>query len=243
MARFNLNIASDVEKDYSNFCENVKKSTEKFRNGMEKIIDETRYEPTQNLLNSMIEIFDASINEIKKKNEEWKDGEHSFRQGARRYQAGEDTEEQGKRLDDKICEIFGEILGNHAMGEKLNRNDLVEAEFDDKKHFDEVEKIFKDYKEAIENEGSERLKKIENKASDNLVYGALKSRVEDIKTLFEKIIKTCEKKLKEFREDFRNFGKEQKNANQEAVSEAKTKSSATAEQVAASLKMWENVDF
>ena len=232
-------IQQDIEKRYQDVCEALTKELNTMAQNLENICNGTHYVPIVNCVNETVQLFNEEIYQLAKSVfEEWLDGNASFSAAVQTSQAGEEAQETARAIDGNIQDMFDNFWSSHPLGDAIQidtSRPKVKAE-----DFDELKDIYTKAFENIESINEDSINQIIEQGEDNPTYNiiipAIRAITEPIKNAFEQFGKTIDN-AKETSEKLKQT---QDSYNVEA-SENATKTSASVEEIADALKMFDDI--
>ena len=239
--KIHVDLSEDVQielaKIYAEFCESLKMTLGTMHGDLEEICKKTHYEPMVKVVNQTIEHLTGDIKEkADSVLQEWIDGDGSFVKAAEHSRAGDDAKSSAQAIEDEICDAFEAFWNPNPMGDKINvdtSRPKVEGQ-----DFDELAKTYQKVSNEIDAEGEKKINDLKKKEEDSPTYSLLIPAVialyEPLKTAFEKF----QEDIAKAKGDSQSLAKDQMEMNDEAATNTKT--AASAEDIAAALKMFDD---
>ncbi len=239
--KIHVDLSEDVQKElpqiYKEFCESLKMTLETMHGDLEEICKKTHYEPMVKAVNQTIEHLTGDIKErADSVLQEWLDGDGSFVKAAEHSRAGEDAESSAQAIESEIRDAFEAFWNLNPMGDEINV-DTSRPKVEEQ-DFDELAETYQKVSNVIDEEGENKINELKNKGEDSPTYSLLIPAVialyEPLKTAFEKF----QEDIAKAKGDSQSLAKAQMKMNDEAATNTKT--AASAEDIAAALKMFDD---
>lgn len=238
-----INLSEEIEQDiisrYQSVCEELKQQLNSISNEFAEICERTHYKPMVDTVNTTINLFDEEIHEKAEVTfSEWCDGEGSFKAAAEKSQSGDEAVGTAGQIESDIRDLFDEFWLSHPMGEAIQTDDSrPEITLQD---FDDLKEIYTKCSQEIERIGEDAVNSIKEQGSDdptyNIMIPAVTAITEPVTNAFEEF---CNK-IDEAKDECERLKQEQDSKNEEAV-ETATQTSASAADIAAGLKMYDDI--
>lgn len=237
-----INFSEEVEENllkiYKEACEKLSENLSKLKEELVGICEDTKFERIVQAYNSMVELFDSQIKDYSTRVfDEWLDGSGNFVAAARKMEAGDDAEKTANGIQNRIKEQFSEFWANKALGEQINidtsRGHLTSNDYENMKDAlnksgEEIEASYDEVKSQIDGESDSDATYTLLKPPVTALFEPMKNAFQRFADIVKNSIDTAEEKKAS-----------QENLNEEAIQEALS-TSATAEEIADLLKIYEN---
>ena len=238
-----INLTEDIEDDlkntYQSLCEDLKSDLKKMASELEELCEKTKYEPMVKVVNQTISLFNEDIKGVADQAfDEWVDGEGSFSAAAEKMQAGESAAETAKQIEQDIKDLYDGFWSPSPLGEELQTDtSRPEIRNDD---YDTLKDIYTEHSNSVKGLSEDTISNIKSKGSDdptyNVIIPAVKAITEPVKNAFEQF----QSKVDAAKDESEELVQQQSQNNDEA-SEAATNTSASAADIAESLKMFDDI--
>lgn len=190
--QFLFNLSEDLEQEllekYRGLSEDLTQILNLAGRELDKICNDTQYEPMKNVVNKTIELFDNKIKEISNRAfEAWIEGEGSFTAASENSQSGEAALGTAKQIETEIRGIYEDFWASHPLGEEIQLDTSrpkVKSE-----NFDDLKEIYTKVFQEVESKNEDILNQIKESGEDNptwnVIIPAVKALTEPIKAAFE----------------------------------------------------------
>lgn len=238
-----INLTEDLEQDllqeYQGLCEAIEQNLSTMAQDLEKISQDTQYEPIVNAVNATVQLFNEDIHDGScRVFDEWIEGEASFQAAVENSQAGDSALETARSIESKIREMFEEFWLHKPLGDGVDI-DTSRPKVSDG-DFDELKDIYTKYSQEIETVGEETKSRINEQGQDDPTYDILLPAVTALTEPMKKAFEGFSTKIDEAKEMSENMKQQQKSRNEEAA-EAAMSASVSAEEIAQVLSMYDDI--
>lgn len=232
-------MEQDLKEWYQSFCDDLSEKLRGMGTDLGNLCNQMQYKPAVDVVNKTIELFNGEISSrAKRVFEDWTQGEGSFAAAAQTFQAGDDAVETAKALENSIKDIFDSFWSSHPLGENIpldTKHPKVKDE-----DFDELKNIYANVCREAESLGERIRNQINNAGNENPTYKMMHPAVEAISGTIKSAFDKFALQIDAAKEASTAKKQQQDNQAQGAFDSAKT-TSATAEEVASELRMFDDL--
>lgn len=240
-ASVHIDLTEEIEQDlkgaYEKFCGDVRDKLSKMYADLEKVCSDTHYKPMIDTVNETFEKFNGEIHNLAESAfNAWLEGEGSFHAAIINSEGGEDAEAEAKSFEGEIQDLFNDFW--NARLEPLNidtSHPKVET-----KDFETLEEIYKKASEETGTIGENAIGKINEKGEDDPTYKVILPAFISIANSVKNAFAQFGEKIKKAKEDSEKKMNKQ-SQNNDTAKEAITNTTATAEDIAQGLSMFNNI--
>lgn len=236
---FNLSeeIEQEIVNSYSTMLDDLTQRLHTLNDSLMDLCSRVKYAPMVRLVNNTIEMFDEDIRQVAQTTfEEWLDGEGCFSAAARRYQSGEEAEGTARALESQLQDVFNDFWANQPMGSAFSI-DTARPKAEDA-DFEELEELYNTCSQDLQETTNSLLRTLEEQSVEDGTYRSLFPAIQCVGNAISTAFEQFGAKVKEGKEVAAQMREEQQQKNEETAFELSTKSSASSEDVAATLAMY-----
>lgn len=238
-----IDLSEEMEEDllgkYQSLCDDLTQELNSMMQELEELCGEVQYEPMVKVVNDTVDLFNGNIYSVSDQAfEEWRDGDGSFAAAAMKMQAGDDAIETATQIGQNIRDIFDEFWSSHPMGEGIqidtSRPKVEEV------NYDGLKEVYTKFSQNVETIGAGAINQIEQEGDEDPTYNVIIPAVKAITEPMQRAFTQFCVKIDEAKEESTALKQELVQANEDA-SETATVTSASAEEIAEALKMFDDI--
>lgn len=232
-------MEQDLKEWYRSFCDDLSEKLRGMGTDLENLCNQMQYKPAVDVVNKTIELFNGEIFEhANRVFDTWKDGDGSIAAAARNFHAGDEAVGTAKQLEEEIQEIFNSFWNTHPLGEGIQLDTgYPKVKNED---FDELKEIYRRVFQEAENLGEGIKNNIRTAGDENPTYKTILPAVEAISGTIKSAFEKFTEQIDAAKEESTSQQQQQEDHVQSAFDSAKA-TSATAEEVANGLKMFDDL--